>query len=257
MAHWNNLFCTSFSHFISLGYFCSVALELERVGLRSASSPFDWLVSDFSGVIDLIENHFDSFLDYDCLLQNRQHHQIYCNYKYGSVFFHDFDKYRPLREQLPGAVSKYERRIDRFYRDIAEPTLFLRYISDEEKNVSGKSAELEWIESHGGRILSVLKEYHRDNSILYIANDSVTSNVIDIFHVAPDAQDSVARMPFEKNTELGRLMREYPFNQRANNLVRYHQKKKKENSLSYKTRQFCLKGMKKIFLTEYVHDRQY
>ena len=61
MAHWNNLFCISFSHFISLGYFCSVALELERVGLRSASSPFDWLVSDFSGVIDLIENHFDSF----------------------------------------------------------------------------------------------------------------------------------------------------------------------------------------------------
>lgn len=50
-------------HYISLGYFCSIAMELERLGLRSESSPFDWLISDFEGVIHAIENHFEDFLN--------------------------------------------------------------------------------------------------------------------------------------------------------------------------------------------------
>ena len=66
----------SYSHFISLGYFCSVAMELERTGLRASSSPFDWLISDFTGVTDVINNHFKDFLDYDLLFQNHQHHQM-------------------------------------------------------------------------------------------------------------------------------------------------------------------------------------
>ena len=32
---------TDFKHFISLGSFCSVALDLEALGLRDASMPFD------------------------------------------------------------------------------------------------------------------------------------------------------------------------------------------------------------------------
>lgn len=38
-----------YENFISLGYFCSVALELQRLGLRSCSSPFDWCISEWSG----------------------------------------------------------------------------------------------------------------------------------------------------------------------------------------------------------------
>jgi len=38
-------------HYISLGYFCSIAMDLEKLGLRTESSPFDWLISDFEGVI--------------------------------------------------------------------------------------------------------------------------------------------------------------------------------------------------------------
>ena len=38
-----------YKHFISLGYFCSVAMELERFGLRSESGPFDWVISDMRG----------------------------------------------------------------------------------------------------------------------------------------------------------------------------------------------------------------
>ena len=59
-----------YKHFISLGYFCSVALELERIGLRSASSPFDWCISNYKGVMKAIENRFEDFLNYDYLSQS-------------------------------------------------------------------------------------------------------------------------------------------------------------------------------------------
>lgn len=76
-----------FEHFISLEYFCSVASELERTGLRSTSSPFDWCISNFAGVMDAIENHFADFLAYDRLLQSDASCEYYIiltkNIKYG------------------------------------------------------------------------------------------------------------------------------------------------------------------------------
>ena len=53
----------SYSNYVSLGSFCSVAMELERFGLRSASFPFDWLLSDFRGVVEAINSNFGAFFD--------------------------------------------------------------------------------------------------------------------------------------------------------------------------------------------------
>ena len=132
--------------YISLGYFCSVALDLEKLGLRSESSPFDWLISDFEGVITLIENRFDGFLRYEDLAQERVNRAFYRNTRYNISFYHDFDSLAPLADQLEQVQRKYNRRIDRFYKSIQEPTLFIRYISDEEL-VDGRSKELCWISS--------------------------------------------------------------------------------------------------------------
>ena len=109
-----------YKHFISLGYFCSVALELERIGLRSTSYPFDWCISNYEGVIDAIENQFENFLNYDFLLQSDTVHEHYFNEKYKIWFFHDFDKYYSLEKQLSNVRDKYLRRIERFYEDIKE-----------------------------------------------------------------------------------------------------------------------------------------
>lgn len=68
----DNIFETNYKHVISLGFFCSVALELERKGLRDASYPFDWLISDFQGVIKVIENRFYDFLNIDFFSQNKE-----------------------------------------------------------------------------------------------------------------------------------------------------------------------------------------
>lgn len=65
-----------YKHVISLGYFCSVALELERIGLRNTAYPFDWCISDFSGVIEAIENGFSEWLDSKCC-HNIKHICIY------------------------------------------------------------------------------------------------------------------------------------------------------------------------------------
>lgn len=185
-----------YKHIISLGYFCSVALELERLGIRKCSYPFDWCISEWTGVKNTIENHFKDFLTYDYLYQNKAEHSIYRN-KEGISFYHDFNEYQPLSEQIENVKRKYERRIARFYQDICEPTLFIRYISGE----NGMS-EVNEIEKNIQNILCLLKSYNPNNEILFIANAELHSDVIDIFYVEKDKDDVVARRPFEKNREL-------------------------------------------------------
>ena len=68
-----------FENVISLGFYCEVAKELERIGLRSASYPFDWLISSWSGVEKMIDNNFDGFLNYDDLQQYENSREKYCN----------------------------------------------------------------------------------------------------------------------------------------------------------------------------------
>ncbi len=82
-------------NYISLGYFCSVASELERYGLRGESYPFDWVISDFGGVVEAIQNNFSNFLDYDFLAQSSLNHSVYENTKYNIRFesVHNFFQY--------------------------------------------------------------------------------------------------------------------------------------------------------------------
>ncbi len=122
-----------FCHIISLGHFCGVAQELERLGLRDASYPFDWLITQRESVEKLIKNRFKDFLSYDLLYQDSEHPQIYRNkeYDFGVSFYHDFSGYIPLEKQLDAVTEKYNRRIDRFYTAISEPTLFIRYVNNE------------------------------------------------------------------------------------------------------------------------------
>jgi len=83
--------------YISLGYFCSIAMELEKMGLRSESSPFDWLISDFDGVISAIETRFEDFLNPAFLAQNKNNRSHYKNTKYNIEFFHDLTHTLPCK----------------------------------------------------------------------------------------------------------------------------------------------------------------
>ena len=114
----------SYSNYVSLGSFCSVAMELERFGLRSASFPFDWLLSDFRGVVEAINSNFGAFFDESFFEQSKQRLYVYRNSKYGFEFVHNFSKYKPLSTQLDVFREKYNRRINRFFKVICDSATY-------------------------------------------------------------------------------------------------------------------------------------
>ena len=79
-----------YSNFISLGYFCGVADDLRKLGLRSVAYPFDWCLTDFKGIIELIDTRFVGFLDYQNMEQSVRVRHHYRDSKFGVFFFHDF-----------------------------------------------------------------------------------------------------------------------------------------------------------------------
>lgn len=243
-------------NYISLGYFCSVAMELERFGLRAMSSPFDWLIVDFKGAIDAIENQFENFLEYEYLAQSRENRSWYKNLKYQICFFHEFDQYHSLKSQLAPVQEKYRRRIRRFYETIQQPTIFVRYISDGKK-IDGKAEELIWIEENFDRIEALIKGFNQENQIIFIANTGVESDKIKIYHVEPDPNDTVARVPSDKNPALKDFFESAQIENKVKNLQRYHEKQKLQSRLNVVLKRKIKTFLKKIFLKEYIHEKTY
>ncbi len=136
-----------YKNLISLGHFCGVASECERMGLRSFSSPFDWLITEkFSVVLDLIDTNFSDFLRYDDLYQEYDKSPSwYVNLPLAIHFYHNFNANDSLVSQIGKVQEKYKRRIIRFYEKIKEPTLFIRYCYSHE--------EIKWIDENYNEIL--------------------------------------------------------------------------------------------------------
>ncbi len=243
-------------NYISLGYFCSVALDLERMGLRNESSPFDWVVSDFEGVITAIREHFADFLNYNYLAQNEKSHGIYKNTKYNITFHHDFDKYKALTRQIDAVQKKYARRIERFYKTITKPTCFIRYISDEE-TICGKSKELMYIEENYEDIIKLIKSFNPENEIVFIANNGVLSEKINIYNVPKNKDDWVSRRPLYKNSELFERFNSADTANKQENIERYQKKQKRKKSPYNKFKNRLKLKLQKTFLKEYKHNVQY
>lgn len=247
---------THYKHYISLGYFCSVAMELEKYGLRDCSYPFDWLITDFEGVILAIESGFSDYLNYENMYQNRDIRSTYTDQKYHFSFIHDFNKYARLSKQISSVRDKYQRRIDRFYQNITEPTLFVRYISDELLDENGKSLELIYIEENLPRILALIKQYNSQNEIMWIANKGVDSDIITIYTVNPDNNDTCCRKPFDNNGELHDFFSTCIYEGREENLARYDTKTKKKSSLLYRARVKVKSRFERLVKREYIHDKE-
>ncbi|NEG78727.1 DUF1796 family putative cysteine peptidase [Bifidobacterium avesanii] len=165
---------TQFAHCISLGYFCSTAMELERYGLRDCSSPFDWCISPWTGVEQCLANGFDKLLEPSLLYQSKNEPSHYKNIRYGIEFFHDFNSHRSLQEQLPDIRRKYQRRCDRFLSNICEPTLFIRYVASEPRmsiRSDGSSlTEMQYITCHSQEIINMIKSFNINNRLILISD---------------------------------------------------------------------------------------
>lgn len=244
----------AFKNFISLGFFCSVALDLERYGLRSHSYPFDWNISDFEFVINAIENNFENYFNLNYYYQGKESQNVYYNEKCKVWFFHDFDAYIPIEKQIDAVKEKYERRIHKFYEAIKEPTLFIRYISDT-RNEKNECIELKYIENNIERIRDVLKKYNNNNDILYIANEGLNSNLFKIENVPIDKGDVVSRKPFDANKELTNYFNSVCYPNKNSNLEFYIKKQHTKLSIFTKIAKNLKKVYNKLFKKKFVYER--
>lgn len=246
-----------YQNYISLGYFCEVAHDLEKLGLRNQSSPFDWGISSFENVIDAIDTEFDGFMDYDNLSQDVNNRDHYREDKYHFYFFHDFSRYYSLDNQYEDVKIKYCRRINRFLQAIKNPTLFVRYISIEEIDNNSKSVELKWIESNFERMMSVLRRYNPENDIVFIGDETVKSDRIKVYMVKRDEGDVVSRLPIINNQELYPLLSSVEFPGKEENIERYNRKIQIRKSFFYRLKRRAVGLFSRYFLKTYKHTKTY
>jgi len=124
----------------------------------------------------------------------KKHPAYYRNVALNIDFYHDFSMYKSIDKQFEAFKTKYERRISRFYKDICEPTLFLRYVT---------SYDVEYIESNHEKIEALLKSFNPQNKLIYIQNkgeSAITKG--QAYVVEKDEGDSVARQFLKKAPEL-------------------------------------------------------
>ncbi len=246
-----------YENFISLGYFCGVAEDLEELGLRDASSPFDWTITSFMGVIRAMETSFEGFMERDNMIQNVKLRQCYMDVRYGIVFYHDFSKYRTMESQYDEVREKYQRRITRFLKRIEAPTLFFRYISNEDHDGTGRSIELKWIEENNDYINGVIKKHNPANRIIYLGDENTRSDVIEIYHVAPKGDDCVSRKPIINNEELKDIIPWLDLPGKKKNVERFEKKQKSRNQIVSKCKRKLEELYHERFTKVIIHDREY
>ncbi len=110
----------------SLGQWCATAIVLRKLGLRSCSGPFDWLLGrnvDLAVYIDLIRQSFENLLPEFSLCQigadKAEGHVHYRCERTGLAFLHDFTIGRPFVVEYPEVCEKYRRRMSRLLKMLA------------------------------------------------------------------------------------------------------------------------------------------
>jgi hypothetical protein len=203
-----------YRHVISLGYFCSTALELQRYGLRDGSYPLDWNITPIRSMLAMIESGFEGFLELDRL---RVEPGRVVDTGSGIFVYNDFDLARPIPEQYEVVHARYAHRIERFRRAIMQPTLFVRYMDNLD--------EFAYLDENMAAVLALLRQTNPLNHLFLVGNADLpaTCGGLQVYTVAPDQGDGVARKFLQKNEQLRHelIVLNYPLGLRARNLLRY------------------------------------
>jgi hypothetical protein len=163
-------------NYVSLGPTCSIAYQLQKLGKKNESLPFDWIrCYPISSVLHLIQNNFSDLLigieyvkddtkfpliediegggdtfDTITMLDTK----IYKNDKLGISFFHDFKDGIDVKD----VIEKYQRRIERFYSEVKNPSVFIR----DELNFKVGDIPLY------NELYNKLKEFNNENRLVLI-----------------------------------------------------------------------------------------
>lgn len=142
------LFDKKFDLIFSLGEDCACSSYLRRFNLQEYSYPFDWLTrANFFVRIDLLLNEFQGFLNKENLVkldkstfkgQKDEKNDYYWCKKTDFNFYHDFDNKIPFDESFKLVKTKYQRRIQRLYKEIksAQNILIIWWSRDKHQDIN-------------------------------------------------------------------------------------------------------------------------
>lgn len=242
-----------FEHYISLGHCCFVAMDLEAMGLRDSSLPFDWTRTRWKAIESSFNTRFNGMLEYNSLYQKKNYRLAYKNLDYGIGFFHDFNQFDSLQKQLDAVRKKYDRRIKRFFQFIQQPALFIRYCWDEE--------ELSYISKHYSEIVNMIKRDNPLNEIVFISHDPYSSvDVSDIeylFFIDKADDRELNEKPIKSNTSLFEILNNAKYEKRLSNL-QFEKQKKMRKIQERKTIRSRIKRKLNRWMPrkEYIHTKQ-
>lgn len=122
-----------FDRIISLGCNCEVALNIRDYFGAERAYPFDWWITPFQALWNLLEGRFHDLFNINNLEVSSDLLTVRDTY-YNLLYHHDFkraddDKIIPdtLEEQLPRVKQKYDMLIHRFFTDLQNKrVLFIR-----------------------------------------------------------------------------------------------------------------------------------
>jgi len=114
---------------IPMGHRCWITSSLRDNDLRFEALPFDYIISSFNGVIDCLNDNFESFLPEDQIERDQTEHEgkVYKMFRVGDRFFvNHFDL------DNPKILKKFKVKIERFNQKLkgTKNIVFLRSIMD-------------------------------------------------------------------------------------------------------------------------------
>lgn len=149
-----------FDNFISLGSWCPTAASMSKYGLRSWSSPFDWLgTPDLKSVLYFLEYDFEDFLLMENLEKYPERKTGFIDKKYNISFLHD-GEYPVSSAQYDELYKKYQKKIGRFRIEIKKKNCFLRTVTE--------NAELDYIENYADYINKIVKKENKESEIIFL-----------------------------------------------------------------------------------------
>lgn len=150
-----------YQHVVSLGFFCSVALELDRYGLRDGSYPFDWIICPIEPTLAAVASYPEELINPATLERDATNAYIVHDTATGIDYYHDFRADEPIEDQIERVRAKYRRRAQRLTEAMSQSTLFVRYIADR--------AEFDFLNDNMATVLSTLRSANQSCDLMLIA----------------------------------------------------------------------------------------
>lgn len=139
--------------FISLGLTCTVAFQLNNLGIRTKSYPFDWTKLSINKINKVLNNHFDNYSNIKIKKYSNNHNSYLLTNNYNITFAHEL--YEDNDNNINILKNKLINRIKRFN-------------NLKNKNVIFVLLKLDYKINNLLELINNLKKYIQNFKIIYI-----------------------------------------------------------------------------------------